>query len=575
MADRGHVCDHPSIMQPTDPINKDAQISDGSLALVTPLPRRELTLIWIIHCSQGFQTTMLFPMLVFMVEAYGVAGEQGHDLGYYAGLLASLFPLAQFCSSMVWGIISDRTGRRVWVAFGNAVSALSSLLLGLSRTYRCACMVRFLGGLLNGSMTITKSTMAELCDGTNQAKGYGILNLAWGIGAIGGPIVSGVLAQPCIQYASPNCPQFLQTHPFFLPCVSATLFSSIGVIAAIHLKETNKRVRNKNTTYKKIPPQKLVVNPGDTSIQRQKPADGETQFREMRHFKSSRYDEHMMDINLDECSSNNTTEQKLIVLISPIEESRKEEFGKSAAAVPLSTLPAEPVEEEAPQPPQPQNKPSSSTLDLLRDRDVLLSSFCYSMTGLVFIITDELFPLFGASSQVEGGLGFSSSKLGIVLGEAGLALCLYTLILYPVVAKRWGPLFCFRYGILGSILCWILFPTCSVLSETPTLQWILLMFTMAVRSAVACTAFTGVLILVTNSASSDNVGAVTGLSHSFCSFFRAIGPAIGGVIWSFSSTKNFPFHEFLAWQFVVLLSLCTFGLSYTLPKTLVRPKVNR
>lgn len=222
---------------------------------------------------------------------------------------------------------------------------------------------------------------------TNQAKGYGILNLAWGIGAIGGPIVSGVLAQPCIQYASPNCPQFLQTHPFFLPCVSATLFSSIGVIAAIHLKETNKRVRNKNTTYKKIPPQKLVVNPGDTSIQRQKPADGETQFREMRHFKSSRYDEHMMDINLDECSSNNTTEQKLIVLISPIEESRKEEFGKSAAAVPLSTLPAEPVEEEPPQRPQPQNKPSSSTLDLLRDRDVLLSSFCYSMTGLVFIIT--------------------------------------------------------------------------------------------------------------------------------------------------------------------------------------------
>lgn len=191
------------------------------------------------------------------------------------------------------------------------------------------------------------------------------------------------------------------------------------------------------------------------------------------------------------------------------------------------------------------------------------------------MLADELFPLFGASSQVEGGLGFSSSKLGIVLGEAGLALCLYTLILYPVVAKRWGPLFCFRYGILGSILCWILFPTCSVLSETPTLQWILLMFTMAVRSAVACTAFTGVLILVTNSASSDNVGAVTGLSHSFCSFFRAIGPAIGGVIWSFSSTKNFPFHEFLAWQFVVLLSLCTFGLSYTLPKTLVRPKVNR
>lgn len=180
--------------------------------------------------------------------------------------------------------------------------------------------------------------------------------------------------------------------------------------------------------------------------------------------------------------------------------------------------------------------------------------------------------MFGAASKAVGGLGFSSSALGLILGEGGVVLCLYTLLLYPKISRRLGPLKCFRVGILSTIPLWICFPVSSLLGSNPELQWSLLLVCMAVRSVSACTTFTGVLILVSNSASPENMGAVTGLSHSFCNFFRAVGPAIGGLVWSYASGKRFFLHQFLAWDFVVLLSTLTYGLSFYLPPSLTQPK---
>lgn len=70
---------------------------------------------------------------------------------------------------------------------------------------------------------------------TNQAKGFGILNLAWGIGSVAGPVLSGLLAQPCVQYKMGNCPSILEDHPFLLPCIAAAVFSLAGVLASFSL----------------------------------------------------------------------------------------------------------------------------------------------------------------------------------------------------------------------------------------------------------------------------------------------------------------------------------------------------
>jgi hypothetical protein len=84
--------------------------------------------------------------------------------------------------------------------------------------------------------------LLSLCR-SNLAKGFGLLNLAWGIGAVMGPVVSGLLAQPCVQYKLQHCPDFLVKYPFLLPCIGAAIFSVAGTIAALSLIETNPRCR--------------------------------------------------------------------------------------------------------------------------------------------------------------------------------------------------------------------------------------------------------------------------------------------------------------------------------------------
>jgi hypothetical protein len=54
-----------------------------------------------------------------------------------------------------------------------------------------------------------------------------------------GPVVSGLLAQPCVQYKMQHCPDFLVKYPFLLPCIGAAIFSVAGTIASLSLIETN------------------------------------------------------------------------------------------------------------------------------------------------------------------------------------------------------------------------------------------------------------------------------------------------------------------------------------------------
>lgn len=89
-----------------------------------------------------------------------------------------------------------------------------------------------------GVLYVDGSHMVIFCR-TNQAKGFGILNLAWGIGSVAGPVISGLLAQPCLQYRMQKCPPVLEEHPFLLPCVGAAIFSMAGVVASFSFKETN------------------------------------------------------------------------------------------------------------------------------------------------------------------------------------------------------------------------------------------------------------------------------------------------------------------------------------------------
>lgn len=382
-----------------DHLLDDAQLSTGKMVRINgevsaedtkeplPLPRKELFLIWIVHASQGFQTTMLFPMLVFMVGEYGLPA---HATGKYAGILASLYPFAQFCTSFLWGNISDRTGRKKWLIFGNTVAAFSSISLGLCKTFSAACVVRFTAGLLNGSATLTKSILGELCDGPNQAKGFAVLNLAWGIGSIIGPVFAGLLAQPCLQYKSAGCPPFLSEYPFLLPCFCAFLLSLSSAIASFKLKETIRNYSSVTPHYSCSDTLRFTGKIGEDFLIPTVPCETQESCffsSDTLHFPDKFEQDSLLppvpceaenskSIGQTHDNAVNAKGQGHLTLMF---KGRGEGNKVAVEALEVEYLKEEKLAEDP--------KFGIRARSVLQDHDVVLASLCYSMTGLTFIIT--------------------------------------------------------------------------------------------------------------------------------------------------------------------------------------------
>jgi MFS family permease len=67
-----------------------------------------------------------------------VKGFQGGDdanASFYTGLLVSAFTVAEACTTMTWGTVSDYYGRKPVILMGLAGTALSSLIFGFSTSF--------------------------------------------------------------------------------------------------------------------------------------------------------------------------------------------------------------------------------------------------------------------------------------------------------------------------------------------------------------------------------------------------------------------------------------------------------
>ena len=97
-----------------------------------------------------------------MVSGFHVGSK--NDASFYCGVLIASFSLAESLSSMWWGCLSDRIGRKPVLLLGCFGTMLSLLVVGFSQNFAVALAGRIVGGLLNGN--IGKSRRAAQSDTT-------------------------------------------------------------------------------------------------------------------------------------------------------------------------------------------------------------------------------------------------------------------------------------------------------------------------------------------------------------------------------------------------------------------------
>jgi MFS family permease len=192
-----------------------------------------------------FVVCVLFPFMAFMVEDMGYTG---HRLGYYVGGLAASFCAAQFCSSVFWGIISDRYGRKMALMSGTLGAAFGMLVFGSAKTFAQAVAGRLLSGFLSGNLGIIKSFLAEITDDTNRGRGFSYMSVYGSLGGLVAPLAGGLLSNPSKKYPSFFSNNgFFGEFPYLLPCLLCVALNIIGVVlCALTMTETRKLEKDSN-----------------------------------------------------------------------------------------------------------------------------------------------------------------------------------------------------------------------------------------------------------------------------------------------------------------------------------------
>ncbi|TPX75247.1 hypothetical protein CcCBS67573_g03458 [Chytriomyces confervae] len=219
-----------------------AATATGAPAERTPLPFKQMLVLCIINICEPIQLTILFPFIYFMVKDFGVA-KNDSEIGWYVGLITSLFSFAQVLSSLPIGWLSDKIGRRPVLLLGLAGNMFSSILFGLSTNLPAAIVSRFLLGLVNGNIGVAKSMTGEITDKSNRPAAFALFGVCFSLGGIVGPMIGGTLSNPVTQLPWLfGSSKLFREFPYLLPCLVSSFVSLTGLVVGwFHLEETLRR----------------------------------------------------------------------------------------------------------------------------------------------------------------------------------------------------------------------------------------------------------------------------------------------------------------------------------------------
>lgn len=205
-------------------------------------PSYQLTILAICRFSEPIAFNSILAYTYIMVQDLN-----GTDVNasFYAGLLVSAYAVAEAMTAMIWGAVSDRYGRKPVVLFGLCGVAISSLLFGLAKSYWVALLARFVGGSLNGNVSVMQTMVAEMVKRPeHEPRAYAVQPFVWILGSIIGSAMGGFLAQPAKFYPDIfPADGIFGRYPYLLPNLVAMAVIVVAVVQGIlFLDETNPRL---------------------------------------------------------------------------------------------------------------------------------------------------------------------------------------------------------------------------------------------------------------------------------------------------------------------------------------------
>lgn len=444
---------------------------------------------------------------------------------------------------MLWGIISDKYGRKFALLTGVFGAAIGMAIFGSAKTYSQAIIGRALCGLLSGNLGIIKSFLTEFTDKTNRSKAFSMWSLASTCGNIVGPLLGGYLCRPTEKFPSIFSQDgIFATYPYLLPCLVVVILDVVVSIFCLfamtetrfsdnnnhnnynnHTKPDDHNDHNDNNdihdinkepsspltwiartfSYNQVDKQgyhsvamdardeeggvamrvleieRLTVRARNGSLEDQMGFDQHRTANSLLELAGD--DDKIPTIDIDDEIHPSSTSSTITTTTTT----------KSRSIISSSTT----------------TKSSTNTADrsVLWNPKVLYSTGSYGILAMGFILLDETIPLLLKQDIAEGGMSFSSSQIGTLLALSGAALLIFSTLFLSSMCKG-SKLRLYSNYTIASIPVVLGFPIVAFLNQkyfenfgpmiSHNLLWIALLIVYTTRNILATLSFSGVLYFI-------------------------------------------------------------------------------
>jgi len=485
------------------------------------LPVKQLAILSLCRFAEPIALTSVFPYVPELMESFGIPKN---DIARWAGISSSAFSLCQGFTGLLWGAASDRYGRKPIILFGLTNTMWSMLLWGFSLNLPMALAARAIGGLSNGYVGILRTTVAELCPWKElQPRAFSVMPLVWTVGATFGPTLGGALANPLrVDPRKPKGTAFLERFPYCLPNIVAAALFTFGIsVGWLFLQETLE-------SKKHAPDLGLRTGARLTAF-----------VRKILHLPTKK-------------QTSGSEHEPLLGQHKVIDSETTSQHDAAHEIIP----------EKAP-----------------RYRDVLtyqtsLNLIVYTLLAMYLQAYDQLLPVFmhhpvqladdptvSLPLKFAGGFGIESRRIGIIFTVFAISCTVCQFLLFPPIARYLGVVRCLRIAFLIFPFVFFVTPFLSLIPD-PVMREVAMVMLLMVRGLAGTFSFTTSTIMLTNSALSLRVlGTVNGLATSFSSFGRALGPTLGGGLFTWGVKRGYVIVPFWTMSAIALAaSVPTFWL---------------
>jgi DHA1 family multidrug resistance protein-like MFS transporter len=184
--------------------------------------------MFIVMTGYGITITIL----PFHIERMALdSGVKAETIFIHVGALTGVFTLTQFIFSPLWGILSDRIGRRPVFLVGLCGNAVFSVIFGLGSGPTLLYMARMLGGFFSAAiLPVAAAYATDESSDSGRGKSIARLGASSGLGVVAGPALGAWMADRFSIFRFSG----LSLDGYSFSFLIAAFFALVSLIAAVY-----------------------------------------------------------------------------------------------------------------------------------------------------------------------------------------------------------------------------------------------------------------------------------------------------------------------------------------------------